>query len=219
MTLEERMESGKLYDGASEELQAKQRIFNELVYDFNATRPSEVEKRLELLRQLFAEVGEGCWIEPPLRANWGSHTHLGNHVYANFNLTLVDDTHVYIGDHVMIGPNVTITAAGHPIEPSLRWDAAQYNFPVRIEDRRGGHHPPWGDHWEKLGDRRGQRCDERYSPKRSGCRGAMPRAAGDWPQRQRILFPRPPNRRWLEIGPPAAETFYNTFFTPQEACL
>ncbi len=134
MTLEERMESGKLYDGASEELQAKQRIFNELVYDFNATRPSEVEKRLELLRQLFAEVGEGCWIEPPLRANWGSHTHLGNHVYANFNLTLVDDTHVYIGDHVMIGPNVTITAAGHPIEPSLRWDAAQYNFPVRIEE-------------------------------------------------------------------------------------
>ena len=134
MTLEERMESGKLYDGASEELQSKQRIFNELVYDFNATRPSEVEKRLELLRQLFAEVGEGCWIEPPLRANWGSHTHLGNHVYANFNLTLVDDTHVYIGDHVMIGPNVTITAAGHPIEPSLRWDAAQYNFPVRIEE-------------------------------------------------------------------------------------
>ena len=35
-------------------------------------------------------------------------------------MTLVDDTHVYIGDHVMFGPNVTISAAGHPIEPELR---------------------------------------------------------------------------------------------------
>ena len=27
-----------------------------------------------------------------------------NHVYANFNLTVVDDTHIYVGDHTMIGP-------------------------------------------------------------------------------------------------------------------
>ena len=73
-------------------------------------------------------------MSPPLRANWGSHTHLGNYVYANFNLTLVDDTHVYIGDHVMIGPNVTISAAGHPIEPNLRREAMQFNMPVRIEE-------------------------------------------------------------------------------------
>ena len=59
MTLEERMESGKLYNSADETLQAKQRAFNELVYDFNATRPSEIERRTELLHQIFAEVGEG----------------------------------------------------------------------------------------------------------------------------------------------------------------
>ena len=79
-------------------------------------------------------MGEGCWIEPPLRANWGTHTLLGNHVYANFNLTLVDDTQVTIGDYVMIGPNVTISAAGHPICPDLRREAMQFNFPVRIEE-------------------------------------------------------------------------------------
>ena len=134
MNMEERMESGRLYNSADESLQAKQRAFNELVYDFNATRPSEGEKRTHLLREIFAEVGEATWIEPPLRANWGSHTHLGSHVYANFNLTLVDDTHVYIGDYVMIGPNVTITAAGHPVDPDLRREAMQFNFPVRIEE-------------------------------------------------------------------------------------
>lgn len=134
MTLEERMESGKLYDSSSEELQSKQRTLNELVYDYNALRPSEGEKREELLRKIFPDVGVGCWIEPPLRANWGSHTHLGNYVYANFNLTLVDDTHIYIGDHVMIGPNVTLTAAGHPIDPELRKKVFQFNFPIRIEE-------------------------------------------------------------------------------------
>lgn len=132
MTLEERMLNGKLYDCADEKLQAQQRALNELVFDYNNTRPSDGQRRQELLRQIFQDMGEGCYIEPPLHANWGSHTHLGNHVYANFNLTLVDDTHVYIGDNVMFGPNVTITAAGHPVDPDLRRQVYQYNFPVRI---------------------------------------------------------------------------------------
>ena len=84
------------------------------------------------MKQLFAEVGEGCYIEPPLHANWGRHTHLGNNVYVNFNLTLVDDTDVFIGDNVMIVPNVTIATGTHPISPQLRLKAAQFNVPVRI---------------------------------------------------------------------------------------
>ena len=134
LTPRQRMESGLLYSAVDPGLQAQQRAVNELVYDYNATRPSEGKRREELLREIFAHVGEGCYIEPPLRANWGSHTHLGDHVYANFNLTLVDDTHVYIGDYVMIGPNVTISAAGHPVDPDLRREAMQFNFPVRIEE-------------------------------------------------------------------------------------
>ena len=65
MTPRERMESGLLYNSADPELQAQQRAVNELVYDFNATRPSETERRQQLLREIFAEVGEGAWIEPP----------------------------------------------------------------------------------------------------------------------------------------------------------
>ena len=134
MTVKERMESGKLYRSDDPSLLEEQLRCNELVYDFNATRPSQADLRRELLGKIFADVGEGCWVEPPLRANWGSHTHLGDHVYANFNLTLVDDTHVYIGDSVMIGPNVTISAAGHPVDPDLRREVYQYNLPIRIEE-------------------------------------------------------------------------------------
>ncbi len=134
MTLEERMLSGKLYDCADETLQARQRELNELVFDYNNTRPTDGNRRQTLLRQIFEDMGEGCYIEPPLHANWGSHTHLGNKVYANFNLTLVDDTHIYIGDNVMFGPNVTLCTAGHPIEPELRRQVYQYNFPIHIEE-------------------------------------------------------------------------------------
>lgn len=58
--------------------------------------------------------------------------HFGKNIYANFNLTLVDDTHIYVGDYTMFGPNVVVASAGHPILPSLRVKAYQYNFPVRI---------------------------------------------------------------------------------------
>ncbi|MEE1673763.1 sugar O-acetyltransferase [Agarivorans aestuarii] len=104
----------------------------EVLYDYNHSRPSEVDRRAALLKDIFAEVGEDCMIEPPLHANWGKHTHLGNKVYANFNLTLVDDTHIYIGDYTMIGPNVTLATAGHPISPEPRKQAAQFNVAIHI---------------------------------------------------------------------------------------
>ena len=75
------------------------------LYDFNQTRPTEMKRRMALLGEMLAELGEECYIEPPFHANWGGrHVHFGNHVYANFNLTVVDDTHIYVGDHTMIGP-------------------------------------------------------------------------------------------------------------------
>ncbi|EKO3808286.1 sugar O-acetyltransferase [Vibrio harveyi] len=126
------LHSQQVYFCNYEALAAMQTECLETLYDYNQTRPSEGEKRSNILNHLLASVGKNCYIEPPLRANWGCHTHLGDNVYANFNLTLVDDTHIYIGDHVMIGPNVTIATAGHPIDPELRRDIAQFNIPVHI---------------------------------------------------------------------------------------
>ena len=128
----ERMKDGRLYFCTDEAIANEQLQCLELLYDYNQTRPTEQPKRRELLKVLLAEVGENCYIEPPLHANWGRNTHLGSNVYANFNLTLVDDTDIYIGDAVMIGPNVTIATAGHPVDPELRRKVAQFNIPVRI---------------------------------------------------------------------------------------
>ena len=133
MDLYEFMQSGELYRCVDEELSKKQTECLEKLYDFNATRPGEINKRTEMLKEMFAQIGEGCYIEPPLRANWGGkHVHFGNNIYVNFNLTLVDDTHIYVGDYTMIAPNVTIATAGHPILPELREKIYQFNMPVHI---------------------------------------------------------------------------------------
>ena len=129
----EKMQSGKIYDPCESDLVLAQTACLEKLYDFNATRPSEMQKRTQMLKDMFAEIGEDCYIEPPFHANWGGkHVHFGKNIYANFNLTLVDDSHIYVGDYTKFGPNVTIATAGHPILPSLREKAYQFNLPVKI---------------------------------------------------------------------------------------
>ena len=120
MDIIEKMHSTKLYLPSDPEIAKEQQKCLNRLYDFNQTRPT-------------AEIGDGCYIEPPFHANWGGrHVHFGNHVYANFNLTLIDDTHIYIGSHTMIGPGVIIATAGHPVLPILREQKYQYNAPIHI---------------------------------------------------------------------------------------
>ena len=133
MTQKEKMHACELYFPNDESIMREQLACLDKLYDFNSTRPTELDRREALLKEMFAEIGEGCYIEPPLHANWGGHhVHFGESVYANFNLTLVDDTHIYVGDYTLIGPNVVIATGGHPIDPALREQGYQYNAPVTI---------------------------------------------------------------------------------------
>ena len=111
----------------------EQVVYQDLLCEYNMTKPSEFEKRSELLKKMLGDCGEGVYIEAPFYSNFGGHhCHFGNMVYANYHLTCVDDTHIYVGDYTMFGPNVTIATAGHPILPKLRKKMYQYNMPVHI---------------------------------------------------------------------------------------
>ncbi|WP_112198488.1 maltose acetyltransferase domain-containing protein [Rahnella sp. NRRL B-41462] len=134
MSTREKMNIGELYTDTDEGLPEERGAGKERVYDFNLTRPSEEAKRLQLLRSIMGSLGESCWIEPPLRVAYGTHIHIGNHFYANFNLTVVDDATVTIGNNVMIAPNVTLATAGHPIDPDIRITGQQFSLPIVIED-------------------------------------------------------------------------------------
>ena len=133
MTEKDKMHTGELYLPGDPEIMERQMKCLDRLYDFNNTRPTESEKREALLKEMFAEIGDGCYIEPPFHSNFGGgHCHFGKMVYANFGLTLVDDTHIYVGDYTMFGPNVVVATAGHPLCPELREQVYQYNMPVHI---------------------------------------------------------------------------------------
>jgi galactoside O-acetyltransferase len=133
MTNKERKAQGMPYHYDDPSIMGNQLAYQEKLYEYNLTRPTEQDKRQRLLAEMFAEIGEGCHIETPLHANWGGHhVHFGRGIYGNSNLTLVDDEHIYVGDYCMFGPNVVIATSGHPVLPILRENHYVYNLPVHI---------------------------------------------------------------------------------------
>lgn len=131
--MKDRLHTGELYLPQDDSIMEDQLKRLDRLRQFNQTSPLDLGRREAMLKEMFAEIGEGCYIEPPFHSNFGGgHVHFGKGVYANFNLTCVDDTHIYVGDYTMFGPNVTIATAGHPILPELRQQGYQYNMPVRI---------------------------------------------------------------------------------------
>ena len=127
------LHSGEIYDPNDPELMSVQQECLRKLHAFNKLDPDDIELRMKTLKEMFGDMGENCYIETPFQSNWaGRHCHFGNNVYANFNLTLVDDTHIYVGDNTMFGPNVVIATAAHPLDPEARRKGLQYNKPVHI---------------------------------------------------------------------------------------
>ena len=133
MTECEKMVKGLIYNPGDEKIMSEQLQYQDKLWEFNQLKPSQYSEKIKYMKEMFAECGDNCYIELPFRANWGGHhVHFGSGIYANSNLTIVDDGHVYVGDKVMFGPNVTIATANHPIEPTLRAKGLQYNKDVYV---------------------------------------------------------------------------------------
>ena len=139
MDLEEikyRMQNQKLYCCEDEKLMEEQLKRLDMVHDYNNLKPSQQKQKKEMLKKMFAEIGENRYMETPFYANWGGkNVHIGDHFYSNYNLMLVDDGEITIGDNVMIAPNVILCSATHPISPNLREKGMEYNMPVKIGNR------------------------------------------------------------------------------------
>ncbi len=134
MTEKEKMIAGKLYYPGDEEILSEQTVYSHKLWELNQTDPTDTDTIQAYMKEVFAECGENSYIQLPFYANWGGHhVHFGSNIYANFNLTCVDDGHIYVGDWTEFGPNVTIATAGHPIHPELRESPElQFNKDVHI---------------------------------------------------------------------------------------
>jgi len=131
-TEKQKMLSGELYLAFDSILVAERQQAKECLFEFNNLRPSEIEKRNEIVRGLLNSIGEGFVIETPFRCDYGYNIEIGKNFYANYNLVILDCAKVVIGDNVLIGPNVSIFTAGHPLEVSLRAKGLEHARPVAL---------------------------------------------------------------------------------------
>lgn len=127
-----KMNSGELYTDLFQELVDERTEAQKLQYEYNNLPPDQLVRRKELVKKMFKKIEEPFWIEPVIRFSYGTHITIGKNMYANFNLSIVDDAEVTIGDNVMFAPNVTLSTAGHPENVEIRSKGWQYSKPINI---------------------------------------------------------------------------------------
>lgn len=131
-TEKDKMMSGKLYKAFGTQLLKERQNAKELIFEFNALKPSEINKRNNLIKKLFSKTKSNFFIEPPFRCDYGYNIEIGKNFYANYNLIILDCAKVTIGDNVLIGPNVGIYTAGHPLHFEKRIQEFEYAHPITI---------------------------------------------------------------------------------------
>ena len=134
MTEKEKMLTGKPYQAFGEELIGERQYAKELIFEFNALHPSEMDKRNEIIKRLFGKVSDHFFIEPPFRGDYGYNISIGDNFYSNYNCTILDCAKVTIGDNVLFAPNVSLFTAGHPLHFEPRNAGFEYALPITIGD-------------------------------------------------------------------------------------
>lgn len=132
LTIWDEMMSGKPYDAAHPELQLRLDRTREALHEYNLMPPSHTAEREALLRSLLGSCGSNLHVNPPIRFDYGCNIHLGDNVFVNYNLTVLDEGRVEIGDNAFIGPNVSIFTACHPVDPVERNNYVQWAEGVKI---------------------------------------------------------------------------------------
>lgn len=132
MTEKEKMQAGMLYYAFDEQLVQERADAREKTYEYNLTRPTELKKRTEILKTLFGSVGEGIYIEPSFKCDYGYNIHVGKSFYANFDCVMLDVCPIEIGDNCLLAPGVHIYTATHPLEATARITGDEFGKPVKI---------------------------------------------------------------------------------------
>lgn len=132
MTEKDLMLRGELYYFYDQELNQESRRCKNLIRKLNNTTENQVEDRVQIIKELFGNVGELCWIEPPFQCDYGSNIQVGNVVFFNYDCIVLDTCKVSIGNNVIIGPRVCIYTASHPICAEIRGEGFNIGKPITI---------------------------------------------------------------------------------------
>jgi maltose O-acetyltransferase len=132
--MRQRMLRGELFRADDPELVAAHDRAQELLYDYNATRPGEQAEREALLRDLLGSVGEGVVVVPAFRCDYGTNITIGDGTFVNFDCVMLDIAPIALGSTCWLATQVQLLAATHPIDPIPRRDGWEYGAPITIAD-------------------------------------------------------------------------------------
>ena len=80
----EKQLAGEEFWNSDPEISAKKSHARDLCDQYNLTRESEPERRLELLQTLFGNCDDKIFIKPPFHCDFGYNIHVGKNFFANF---------------------------------------------------------------------------------------------------------------------------------------
>jgi acetyltransferase-like isoleucine patch superfamily enzyme len=105
----------------------------DLTSRLNVLRHSDLDGRMALLGEILGRpVPDTLTVYPPFYCDYGLNLEFGERVFVNQNCSFYDMGGITIGDNTMIGPGVTLSTAGHPVEPAERFDGITV-APIVIE--------------------------------------------------------------------------------------
>jgi maltose O-acetyltransferase len=137
----QKMQSGEWFNLADPEINELKSRGVQLCQEFNELPETAVEERSAKLKELFGATGEYVNVNGRLSVDYGVNIHVGEHFYANYNFTVLDNAKVIIGKNAMIGPDVGIYTINHPLKIKDRLKPLGIAKPVTIGDNVwiGGH--------------------------------------------------------------------------------
>ncbi len=132
MTERDRMLAGALYDANDSDLVAARTRARDLLRRYNATLDGERDERRAILESLLGSVGEDVEVVPPFQCDYGAYLHLGDRVFLNFNVVVLDTCAVHIGSRTLVGPGVQFYAATHSTNPAVRRRGLENGAPITV---------------------------------------------------------------------------------------
>ena len=132
MTELEKCQKGLWYDTGFPGREEAHIVCADLCYEYNHTRPSDMQRREELIRKIFGKVGKNPYVEPNIFCGFGWNIEVGDHFFANNNCVFVDPGKITFGDYVFIAPQCGFYTAGHPLDTQQRDAGLEIAKPIRV---------------------------------------------------------------------------------------
>lgn len=135
MTEKEKASLGLWYDANNDEQLIQDRLIaKDLCHDYNQIKPSDVQKRNEVLKELFHYLPKGLEIIQPFMCDYGYNIDISDDVFINSYCYFMDCAKITIGHHVFMGPYCGLYTASHPLNIEERNAGLENALPIVIED-------------------------------------------------------------------------------------